>query len=118
MKYIIVSKKLLNLLTGKFAAGITLWPFVILRNHELKENVQLLNHEKIHLRQQAELLVLFFYVWYGLEYAFHWYQLKNKKQAYYQISFEREAYANESDPQYLKNRKFFAFWNYRKKRKS
>ncbi|MBK9108787.1 MAG: hypothetical protein IPM92_10580 [Saprospiraceae bacterium] len=107
-----VSQTLLKILTGKFAAGITLWPFVILRNHALKENAVFLNHEKIHLKQQAELLIVFFYLWYGIEYVAHWCRLKNKKQAYYRISFEREAYANETNLRYLEKRKMFAFWRY------
>ncbi len=72
----------------------------------------LLNHERIHLRQQAELLILPFYVWYVLEYFVRLLAYKNKKEAYRNISFEREAYANESDPDYLKHRKFWSFLKY------
>jgi len=39
-------------------------------------------------------------------------QFRNRKKAYRNISFEREAYANESNPDYLTNRKFFSFFNY------
>jgi len=69
----------------------------------------LLNHERIHLRQQAELLILPFYIWYVFEYLIKLMQYKDKKQAYRNVSFEREAYANEANPDYLKNRKFWAF---------
>ena len=37
--------------------GITLWPFIVLNKHE-KGKEALLNHERIHLRQQIELLVI------------------------------------------------------------
>ena len=48
--------------------GITLWPFIILRSNSLKNDPILLNHERIHLRQQLELLIVFFYVWYAVEF--------------------------------------------------
>ena len=34
------------------------------------------------------------------------------RKSYFNISFEKEAYANENDPNYLKNRKPFAFLKY------
>lgn len=69
----------------------------------------LLNHERIHLRQQAEMLILPFYIWYITEYLIRLLIYKNKKQAYRNISFEREAYANEGDPDYLRHRKLWGF---------
>ena len=72
----------------------------------------MLNHERIHLRQQAELLVVFFYVWYGLEYLIRLIQYRNRHEAYKNISFEREAYANEKDLDYLKRRSFWEFLKY------
>jgi len=89
--------------------GIALWPFVILRKKELREDVRMLNHERIHLRQQAELLVVFFYVWYIVEFLIRWFQYKNRHAAYRNISFEREAYAHEKDLNYLKKRSLWGF---------
>ncbi|WP_426278936.1 hypothetical protein ACN9MN_06815 [Chryseobacterium sp. S-02] len=91
--------------------GIALFPFIFIRKPEDKQNNILINHEKIHLRQQMELLVIFFYIFYVLEYYYWLFKLKNKDMAYRRISFEREAYENESDLDYLKKRKF---WNFRK----
>lgn len=88
---------------------MTLWPFVVLKHHSLKEDVVFLNHEQIHLRQQAELLVVFFYLWYALEFLFRLIQYKNRHKAYRNISFEREAYQYENDGNYLKNRKPYSF---------
>ena len=99
------------LLRKKFS-GIALWPFVILKDSKFKEDVIMLNHERIHLRQQAELLVVFFYVWYGLEYLIRLIQYRNRHEAYKNISFEREAYANEKDLDYLKRRSFWEFLKY------
>ncbi len=91
---------------------MTLWPFVVLKHHSLKEDVVFLNHEQIHLRQQAELLVVFFYLWYALEFIFRLIQYKNRHKAYRNISFEREAYFFESNALYLKNRKPYSFLKY------
>ena len=71
-----------------------------------------MNHEKIHLRQQAEMLIIPFFIWYFLEYLVRFLQYKNAEKAYLNISFEREAYANEANLNYLKNRSFFQYWNY------
>ncbi|KPE53133.1 hypothetical protein [Chryseobacterium indologenes] len=91
--------------------GITLFPFIFIRKPEDKENKILINHERIHLRQQMELLVIFFYIVYVIEYYYWFFRLKNGYLAYRRISFEREAYTNESDLSYLKKRKL---WNFRK----
>lgn len=94
--------------------GVTLFPFIILRDKTLKLNKTVINHERIHVRQQLELLVVAFYVWYGLEYVFRLIQYKNTFLAYKNISFEREAYAKESDLNYLKSRSFWEFLKYLK----
>jgi len=95
--------------------GITLYPFIFIKNPEDKRNRTLINHEKIHLRQQLELLIIFFYIAYVLEYYYHLFKLKDGHKAYLAISFEKEAYANEHDVNYLKKRKFWGFWKYLKK---
>ena len=93
-------------------SGIALWPFVLLKYDHLKKNLVFLNHERIHLRQQVELLIIFFYLWYGLEYLIRVIQYKNRHLAYRNISFEREAYANEKDLQYIHRRPFWKFLKY------
>lgn len=92
--------------------GITLWPFIILRTHHLKSNKVFLNHENIHLRQQMELLVIFFYIWYGTEFLIRWLKMGNRHLAYRHISFEREAYIHEGDLSYLCKRKVWSFLQY------
>ena len=72
----------------------------------------LINHEKIHTAQMLELLVVFFYLWYVVEWLVRLLRLKSGKKAYYQICFEREAYDNESNLDYLRTRKIFSFWKY------
>lgn len=89
--------------------AITIFPFIFTKNAICKSNVVLMNHEKIHLRQQIELLIIPFYLWYGLEYLVHLIRLKDKRGGYRAISFEEEAYENEFDLNYLKKRRF---WNF------
>lgn len=67
-----------------------------------------LNHEAIHTAQMKELLYIFFYIIYGIEYL--WNLIKYKDKAYDNISFEKEAYAHQRDFNYLDNRKHFAQW--------
>jgi len=71
-----------------------------------------MNHEKIHTAQGRELLWIVFYLWYGIEWVIRFIQYRSSKQAYYNISFEREAYANEKDLGYLIKRRLFSFWHY------
>ncbi len=99
-------------LVPKGYTGISLFPFIILKNKQDVTNDTLINHEKIHLKQQAELFVIFFYLWYVLEFIMRLFQYKNWNMAYLNISFEREAYANELDLFYLKKRPKWAFFKY------
>lgn len=111
--FIITSARFLKIFTRGFARAITLYPFIIVNNYTLKSDVVLINHEKIHIRQQLELLVLFFYILYLVEYALYRWRGMNHTNAYYNISLEKEAYANEKDEDYLKHRKLWAFRFYR-----
>ena len=92
--------------------GFTIFPFIFLLNKKDKLNPVLLNHERIHIRQQIELLVIPFYLCYGIEFLVRLVQYKNRRTAYYNISFEREAYSKEKDLYYLKQRSFWSFLKY------
>ncbi|MBU2062126.1 hypothetical protein [Flavobacterium frigidarium] len=98
-----------KLLIPRGYRGLTIFPFVFIRYKEDRENVVLINHERIHLRQQLELLILPFFILYVLEFVFRLFEYKNFNTAYRNISFEREAYSNEKNLQYLTNRKLFSF---------
>lgn len=91
--------------------AVTLFPFIFLRRGGV-ENPILINHERIHLRQQLELLVIPFYVWYALEYVIKLFMYKNHEKAYRNICFEREAYRNDEDGAYLQTRKVWSFLQY------
>jgi len=97
--------------------GITLFPFIFLRKSYVDRladwNLKILiNHESIHLKQQTELGIVFFYLWYFLEYCIRVVLIGNTDAAYRKICFEKEAYENERDLEYLSKRKFWAFLKY------
>jgi len=99
-------------LTPRGFRGLTFFPFVILTDKNDALDKVCINHERIHLRQQLELLILPFYVWYGIEFLIKWFQYKDKNTAYRNISFEREAYKNEKELSYLKSRSFWKFFKF------
>lgn len=101
---------ILRLLVPKWVSAIALWPFIFCREKTLKANAILINHEKIHLRQQLELLVLPFYVVYGVEFMLLLLVYRDRHKAYKHISFEKEAYTNDRNLSYLQSRKAFAQW--------
>lgn len=68
-----------------------------------------LNHESIHTEQIKELGYIFFYIVYILEWIVRLFMNGN---AYRNISFEQEAYDNQLDPNYLKNRKRYCWLKY------
>ena len=94
-------------LVPKGFIGITIWPFIFLRHDEIyhggERYLRLVNHEKIHLEQQKELLVIPFYILYGIFAIIYGY--KN-------IPFEKEANTNEDNSDYLNNRKCFSSFKY------
>ena len=116
--------------------AMALWPWVFVRN-ECKERFTAIdsNHETIHLRQQVEMLIVgviltlilficglglwslfalpIFFIWYGLEWFLRWCAYGfDQNEAYHNISFEQEAYGNESNLDYLRTRKRFSWFYY------
>ena len=71
-----------------------------------------INHEMIHAAQMKELLYIFFYLWYVIEWIVRLIHYRNAREAYRNISFEREAYRHEENLMYLKWRSKFNFLNY------
>ena len=90
--------------------GMALFPFILVRTSN--PGKVLVNHEQIHLRQQLELGVLPFYLFYFMEYLVRLALYGSHLKAYFNISFEREAYHNQSNLSYLGTRKWFAFVRY------
>jgi len=130
-----------SIMTFGWADGITLAPFGVYLKEKYLKNKRIINHETIHWKQQMEMMILgaiiallsgiillllnvlslwlltllifpflFFYIWYLVEWGVR--LITNTKSAYRSISFEREAYGNEYDMEYLKTRKPFAWLKY------
>jgi hypothetical protein len=104
----IVFPLLFKLLPGKEFRAMAFWPFIFVKEKILIYDSIIMNHEKIHLAQQKELLVLPFYLLYFSEFILYRLSMKNYEQAYLKISFEQEAYKFDKDLTYLKKRKLWA----------
>lgn len=100
-----------NFIPFKGFSAINLFGFVFTRRNSLSDVT--INHEEIHTEQMKELGYIFFYILYFIEWVIRLFSKgTSNNDAYYAISFEREAYANEYDPQYIKNRKAYSWIKY------
>lgn len=104
--------KFLRFVTFNNAAAITIAPFGIYVSEDYLDDTTIINHESIHWKQQLEMLILPFYFWYLLEWFVR--LITNTKDAYYAISFEHEANANEDNLKYLETRKHYSWLKYMK----
>ena len=91
--FVVVNKFIL----ARHFDGVVLWPFIVVKRADLKKNPVFMNHERIHLKQQVEMLLIFFFVWYTFEYLIRLIKYGDSYKAYNRICFEREAYANEKN---------------------
>jgi hypothetical protein len=89
--------------------GMALFPFILVKYPADRHNRVLINHERIHHRQQVEMLIVPFYIWYLAEYLINRVRYKSHRAAYFSISFEKEAYCHETNLHYLKRRRLWAF---------
>lgn len=85
---------------------------VLFVHHGVYLSDELMNHERIHTAQQREMLFVFFYLFYLVEWLV---RLLMRGNAYRNISFEREAYANQRNLGYLKHRQLYAWRRYLKR---
>lgn len=111
MSNLIIYNKIIPL---KGYKAINLFGIIFVRTGSYFSSRDLL-HEKIHTAQMREMLFIFFYIWYVLEFSIrfiislfrhrsdngYWYD------AYVNISFEKEAYQNQIYPEFLSKRKHF-----------
>ena len=93
-------------------SAMAIYPFILIKDKSMKDNHSLVFHEKIHHRQQLELLIIPFYIWYALAYLFLLIKYKNHDKAYRNIIFEREAYAMDKTQNYLLYRPLWNFWKF------
>ena len=90
-----------NILPPKGFLAINLFGLLFCKK-DAKINDVIVNHESIHTSQMKEMLYIPFYLLYVTEWLI---KLLFKGNAYRNISFEREAYDNQYNLNYLKERK-------------
>ncbi len=103
MKYWIIHVPLLPV------SGMAVFPFILLKHKNYQTDEVLINHERIHLRQQIEMLILPFYMAYLINYLINLLRYKNHYKSYVNIVFEREAFSMDKNLAYLRNRKFWSW---------
>ena len=86
--------------------AITIGPWVFSRG-EMSEVTK--NHETIHWQQYIETGILGFIILYYSFYFFNLLRYRDGKLAYYMIPFEKEAYDNDENLNYLEIRKRYAW---------
>lgn len=89
--------------------AINLFGFLFTQAEKWRITPTVINHETIHTKQMKELGYILFYILYGIEYLIKILAYRNTLKAYYNISFEREAYQFEGDLDYLRRRKHY-YW--------
>lgn len=85
-----------------------MFPFIFVRS---KNDVipWVINHERIHIRQQLELLIVGSIILYSIEFLWALLWLRYSwRQSYLYTSAEQEAYGNQNNLDYLKHRKIFS----------
>lgn len=108
----IYSKTLLKFTGVKNAKAFALFPMIGFKDESF-ETQRIINHEQIHFRQQIELLFVGEIIFRLVERFYLRVILsKNSLDSYKLCCFEQEAYLNQDNPDYLKNRKLFSFVKY------
>lgn len=97
-----------NIIPFKGFKAMNLCGVIFARKDAVMDDVTL-RHESIHSRQCWEMLVIGFYLWYIIEWLIRLLIYRNTDRAYRKIWFEQEAYSHQHDPDYLHNRKHFAW---------
>lgn len=93
--------------------ALCLCPFIFVRrNSKSRFSDTKKRHEYIHGEQEKEMLLIFFFIWYIVEFLIKLCYYRDRMLAYYAISFEREAYCNQRDYEYLSKRKHYSWIKY------
>lgn len=95
-----------NIIPFKGFSAVNLFGFIFARK---AMNSISINHEAIHTAQMKELLYVFFYIWYFIEWLVLLVKFMDTMKAYRNIRFEKEAYDNERNLNYLNERKSYNY---------
>ena len=102
-----------NIIPFKGYKCVNLFGILFVRDDAVIGSVDI-NHESIHTAQMKEMLYVFFYLWYVIEWLVRLVQYRNAHTAYRNIGFEREAYTNQRNMGYLQGRGHYAWVKYLK----
>ncbi len=102
-----------NIIPFKGYKAINIFGILFVRGDAVMASTDI-NHESIHTAQMKEMLYVFFYLWYVIEWLVRLVQYRNAHTAYRNIGFEREAYMNQGNMGYLQGRGRYAWWKYLK----
>lgn len=101
----------------RLAKAVAFFPLIIFRSHEEKIP-WIINHEKIHLRQQLETAFVGTFILSFLETIYAKFVLgKTFKEAYLWRSSEQEAYQNQNNFKYLESRRPWTQFKYIRNKK-
>ena len=111
-----------NILPPRGYKAITLGPLIFVRKGTVLSDRDV-NHEAIHWEQYKETFIIGFFLVYVIEFILKFispsFTIEEKKdgrsywdRVYYSLSMEREAYAHQDEPNYIKSRKHFAWIGY------
>ena len=103
-----------NLIPFKGYVAMAMFPFVFVRKEAFAklgewEQEVVLRHERIHLWQQGECLLVLFWLLYGVFYLINLVRYRSHKEAYRKVAFEREAYENQEDEEYAEHKPFWGW---------
>lgn len=93
--------------------AMAIYPFLFVREGNALKSRTII-HESIHFKQQKEMLLIGFLLWYAIEWMYCYLFTKDRfsHDAYKNISFEQEAYSHQYFEKYLSQRKRFAWFKY------
>lgn len=83
---------------------------VIYAKHGTYISPTTIRHERIHTAQMKEMLYIFFYIWYGIEWFIRFLCTLDSHKAYKSMGFEKEAYSNQHKMVYIEDER--KFWNW------
>jgi len=118
---IIYSDKIIKYTSlSKKTAGKSIYPFIILKERYKTDPIYILRapkvirHETIHFHQHQDLIIPFLMaILYGIDYIFKLFTNNfDPYIAYHENAFEREAFENQYDTEYIKTRKKFSWFKY------
>lgn len=98
-----------NLIPFKGFKAINLFGILLVRGDQNIDMITM-NHEKIHTEQIKEMLYIFYYIGYLIEWLIK--LIFYGKKSYRHISFEQEAYQYENSMSYLERRKSYCWVKY------